>query len=126
LGVNVVFVHGTGWGADLSRGPGRYTETELPGLGAIAGHRTTFGAWFGDIDSLKAGDSIVLRLPYATFHSRVYGHKIVPNGALRIIRDRGFESLVLSACHPLYSAAQRWIVYAAAIAWIRSRKLLIS
>jgi sortase A len=117
MDVNAVFVHGTRWAADLTRGPGHYPETELPGLAktvAIAGHRTTFGAWFRDIDSLKAGDSITLRLPYATFHYRVYGHRIVPNDDWRIIRDRGFDSLVLSACHPLYSASQRWIVYAAA------------
>jgi sortase A len=117
MGVNAVFVHGTRWAADLTRGPGHYPETELPGLGktvAIAGHRTTFGAWFRDIDSLKAGDSIVARLPYATFYYRVFGHRIVPNDDWRIIRDRGFDALVLSACHPLYGASERWIVYAAA------------
>jgi sortase A len=117
IGVNAVFVQGTRWGPDLTRGPGHYPQTELPGLGrtvAIAGHRTTFGAWFRHIDSLKAGDTILVRLPYATFHYRVFGHKIVPNDAWRIIRDHGFDALVLSACHPLYSASHRWIVFAAA------------
>lgn len=117
IGLNAVFVHGTRWGSDLTRGPGHYPETALPGLGrtvAIAGHRTTFGAWFRHIDSLKAGDSIIVRVPYATFHYRVFGHKIVPNDDWRITRDRGFDALVLSACHPLYSASHRWIVYAAA------------
>ena len=117
IDVDTVFVHGTRWGRDLTRGPGHYPQTSLPGLGrtmAIAGHRTTFGAWFRHIDSLKAGDEIIVRVPYATFHYRVFGHKIVPNNDWRIIRDRDFDALVLSACHPLYSAAQRWIVYAAA------------
>jgi sortase A len=117
IGVNAVFLHGTRWGPDLTQGPGHYPQTELPGLQrtvAIAGHRTTFGAWFRHIDSLKAGDEITLRLPYASFHYRVFGHKIVPNDDWRIIRDRGFDALVLSACHPLYSASQRWIVFAAA------------
>jgi sortase A len=82
---------------------------------AVAAHRTTFGAWFRRIDDLKGGDSVVLRLPYATFHYRVFGHKIVDNGDWSIIRDRGFDTLVLSACHPLYSAAQRWIVFAALV-----------
>ena len=48
------FVEGTDAG-DLSKGPGHYTQTTVPGLGrtvAIAGHRTTFGAWFRHIDSL--------------------------------------------------------------------------
>ena len=117
IGVDAAFVQGTRWGRDLTRGPGHYPQTELPGLGmtaAIAGHRTTFGAWFRHIDSLKAGDTIVVRLPYATFHYRVFGHKIVSNDDWRIIRDRGFDALVLSACHPLYGASHRWIVYAAA------------
>ena len=53
LSLNVVFVNGTDWLHDLSKGPGRYPSTSLPGLDrttAIAGHRTTFGAWFRHID----------------------------------------------------------------------------
>jgi sortase A len=116
IGVNAILVHGTRWRQDLSQGPGHYAQTSLPGVGrttAIAAHRTTFGAWFRRIDDLRAGDTVVIRMPYATFHYRVFGHKIVDNDDWSIIRDRGFDTLVLSACHPLYSAAQRWIVFAA-------------
>jgi sortase A len=118
IGVRAVVVQGTRWGPDLSQGPGHYPQSSLAGVGrtmAIAGHRTTFGAWFRHIDSLKAGDPVTVRLPYATFHYRVFGHRIVDNGDWRIIRDRGFDTLVLSACHPLYSASHRWIVFAALV-----------
>ena len=115
MGLKTVFVHGTRWGPDLSQGPGHYPQTSLPGVGrtmAIAGHRTTFGAPFRHIDSLRRGDAITVSLPYATFHYRVFAHEIVDNEDWSIIRDRGFDTLVLSACHPLYSAKQRWVVYA--------------
>jgi sortase A len=115
LHVDPVFVNGTKWGRDLSRGPGRYPETSIPGLGkvtAIAGHRTTFGAPFRHIDRLAAGDEITLELPYGIFRYRVVSHEIVENDDWSIIRDRGYDALVLSACHPLYSASHRWIVYA--------------
>lgn len=115
LGLKTVFVHGTRWGADLSQGPGHYPQTSLPGVGrtmAIAGHRTTFGAPFRHIDSLRRDDSITVSLPYATFHYRVFAHEIVDNEDWSVVRDRGFDTLVLSACHPLYSAKQRWVVYA--------------
>jgi sortase A len=118
IGLNAVFVQGTRWGPDLSQGPGHYAQTSLPGVGrtmAIAAHRTTFGAWFRHIDSLKTSDRVSLRLPYATFYYRVFRHKIVNSGDWSIIRDRGFDTLVLSACHPLYSASHRWIVYAALV-----------
>jgi sortase A len=118
IGLNAVFVQGTRWGPDLSQGPGHYPQTSLPGVGrtmAIAAHRTTFGAWFRHIDSLKAGDRVSLRLPYATFYYRVFMHKIVKSGDWSVIRDRGFDTLVLSACHPLYSASHRWIVFAALV-----------
>ena len=115
LDVEAVFVHGTRWAQDLSRGPGHYKETELPGLGktaAIAAHRTTFGAWFRRIDDLERGNLVELRLPYGTFRYRVFKHEIVESDDWSIIRDRGFDTLVLSACHPLYSAEQRWVVFA--------------
>jgi sortase A len=115
LGVNAVFVHGTRWGPDLSRGPGHYTETELPGVGRTAGiaaHRTTFGAWFRHIDDLRAGHAITVTLPYATFHYKIFSRNIVDDEDWSIIKDRGFDALVLSACHPLYSAEQRYVVFA--------------
>ena len=113
--VNVVFVEGTNWAHDLSKGPGHYESTSVPGLGlttAIAGHRTTFGAPFRHIDELRVGDSIRVQLPYGTFLYRVIGHKVVASDDWSITRRRGFDSLVLSACHPLYSASHRWVVFA--------------
>ena len=115
LELDRVFVHGTRWGADLSRGPGHYEETSLPGLGrttGIAGHRTTFGAPFREIDELERGDEIVLELPYGRFRYRVVSHEIVKSNDWSVIRPRGYDAVMLSACHPLYSAAKRWIVYA--------------
>lgn len=115
ISINKVFVNGTDWGADLSRGPGRYPESSWPGLGkvtAIAGHRTTFGAPFRHIDELARGNRIRLLMPYGTFTYRVFAHEIVPSNDWGILRKRGFDTLVLSACHPLYSASHRWIVFA--------------
>lgn len=114
LDLDTIFVHGTRWGPDLSRGPGHYERTSVPGLGrttAIAGHRTTFGAPLRKIDRLRPGDEITLELPYGRFRYEVFAHEIVANDDWSIIRERGFDTIVLSACHPLYSAAQRWIVY---------------
>jgi sortase A len=115
IGLEAVVVHGTRWGPDLSRGPGHYEQTEVPGLGrtvGIAGHRTTFGAPFRHIDDIRAGDEIVLEMPYGRFRYRVFEHEIVGSHDWSVIRDRGFDTIMLSACHPLYSARQRWIVYA--------------
>jgi len=114
LGVDTVFVQGTRWAQDLSRGPGHYERTSFPGLGktvGIAGHRTTFGAPFRRIDNLAAGDAVLLELPYGTFRYRVFDHEVVDSDDWSVVRNRGFDTVMLSACHPLYSASQRWIVY---------------
>lgn len=100
----------------LRSGPGHYPDTALPGEGqtvAIAGHRTTYLAPFRSIDQLTDGDELVLELPYARFTYSVQKQTIVDPDQTSVTRDveRG-ERLVLSACHPLYSAAQRIIVFA--------------
>jgi sortase A len=118
IGLSVVAVQGTNWLHDLSQGPGHYANTSFPGEGttvAIAGHRTTFGAWFRHINDIRDGDWISLQMPYATFHYKVQYHQVVPNNDWKIIRPQGYERLVLSACHPLYSSSHRWIVYARGI-----------
>jgi sortase A len=114
IGVSDVFVQGTDAG-DLSKGPGHYPATPLPGehgTVAIAGHRTTYGAPFRHIDGLKAGDRIELRMPYGRFAYRVEKIRIVPPTETSVIARVDHDRLVLSACHPLYSAAKRIIVFA--------------
>jgi len=114
IGVSEVFVEGTGT-ADLRKGPGHYPATPLPGQRGtigIAGHRTTYGAPFHDVDDLRPGDRIELAMPYGRFTYRVERTRIVPPTATEVTDRVGYDRLVLSACHPLYSAAQRIVVFA--------------
>lgn len=110
-----VVVQGTDT-ASLRKGPGHYPKTPLPGQGgtvAIAGHRTTYLAPFRTIDKLKPGQPIVLDMPYGKLTYTVEKTKIVLPTALYITdRVPGPERLVLSACHPLYSASHRIIAFA--------------
>lgn len=114
IGVSDYVVEGTDT-ASLRKGPGHYPETPLPGdpgTAAIAGHRTTYGAPFRDIDQLKRGDRIVLDMPDGRFIYRVTRTKIVDDSDLSVLDSVGYKQLILSACHPLYSAAQRVVVFA--------------
>jgi sortase A len=114
IGASYDVVQGTDTGS-LEKGPGHYPGTPFPGLGqtvGIAGHRTTYLAPFRHIDSLSPGDQIVVKMPYAQFTYVVQYHKIVVPTALWVTNNVGYERLVLSACNPLYSAAQRIIVFA--------------
>lgn len=114
IGRDDVVIDGTGTG-DLQRGPGRYPETAYPGQGrtiGVAGHRTTYGAPFKRINEIERGDEIVLEMPYGNFVYEVTGSRIVEPEQTEVVDDVGRERLVLSACHPLYSAAKRYIVFA--------------
>ena len=110
-----VFVEGTSLDV-LRKGPGHYPKTSFPGEGgtvAIAGHRTTYGAPFRTIDDLEPGEHIVVKMPYAELEYKVEKTQIVnPDATWVTNRVKGPERLVLSACHPLYSASQRVIVFA--------------
>jgi len=114
IGANFVIVQGTDAG-DLREGPGHYVNTPLPGepgTVAIAGHRTTFLAPFRDIDELKPSDPIQVHMPYGDFTYSVQRTRIVDPSATWVMRKIGYDRLVLTACHPLYSAAQRIVVTA--------------
>jgi sortase A len=114
IGANFVIVQGTD-ASDLREGPGHYVNTPLPGepgTVAIAGHRTTFLAPFRDIDELKPSDPIHVQMPYADFTYSVQRTRIVDPSATWVMRKIGYDRLVLTACHPLYSAAQRIVVTA--------------
>jgi sortase A len=107
-------VHGTD-PESLRKGPGHYPGTALPGQGrtvAVAGHRTTYLAPFRPLDELGAGDEIALEMPYGRFVYSVQRTLIVRPDALWVVNDVGYERLVLTACHPLYSAARRIVVFA--------------
>jgi sortase A len=99
----------------LEEGPGHYPSTALPGMGqtvAIAGHRTTYLAPFRYLNELRSGDRIFVTMPYGKFTYVVQFQRIVQPTQTSVIDDVGYERLVLSACNPLYSAAQRIIVFA--------------
>jgi sortase A len=114
IDAHFVVVQGTG-AASLRRGPGHYLGTALPGQAGtvgIAGHRTTYGAPFRHLDALRRGDAITVKMPYGSFVYRVEGTRIVTPGDVTSLRDAGRQRLVLTACHPLYSAAKRLVVLA--------------
>jgi LPXTG-site transpeptidase (sortase) family protein len=114
IGLHAVVVEGTST-SDLERGPGHYRISALPGLGdtvAIAGHRTTWGAWFRHLDDLHKGDPIRLRLPYGRVSYSVMGERSVLPSDWSILRDRGYHRLILSTCDPPGYATHRLIVFA--------------
>jgi sortase A len=114
LGNTYNIVQGTDTG-NLEEGPGHYPSTAFPGMGqtvAIAGHRTTYLAPFRFINQLKPGDRISITMRYGRFTYVVQYLRIVKPTDVAVIDDVGYERLVLSACNPIYSAAQRIIVFA--------------
>ena len=113
MDVDAVIVEGTDTGT-LQKGPGHYPETALPGQGTtigIAGHRTTYLAPFRQIDEIEEGEVIVVEMPYGSFTYAVETTEIVEPSDVEVVRDIGHERVVLTACHPEYSAAERYVVF---------------
>ena len=114
IGMSKVFVAGTDT-ESLRQGPGHYPHNPLPGAPgtvAIAGHRTTYGAPFRDVNKLRKRAEIVVTMPYGRFTYEVERTQIVAPDAVHVTRRVSYDRLVLTACHPLYSAAQRIVVFA--------------
>jgi sortase A len=115
IGINFVVVEGTK-PEDLRKGPGHYADTPFPGIRgtvAIAGHRTTYLAPFRKLDKMRRGDLITLEMPYGRFTYRTELRRIVePSAYAYVTARKRYDRLALTACHPLYSAAQRIVVFA--------------
>lgn len=110
--------HGT-----LTRGIGHYSRTALPGrVGnfSVAGHRTTYGRPFSDIQLLKKGDVIVVETKTSYFVYAVDRHVIVTPNRVEVIapvpqhpRVKPSQAwLTMTACHPRFSATYRYVVFA--------------
>jgi sortase A len=122
LGLDTVVVEGITPSA-LRAGAGHYPQTPLPcetGNVSIAGHRTTYGRPFGNIDQLKPGDTIELTTPIGGCVYQVAKDPyVVAPTDLSVIDPTGERSLTLTTCHPKGSAAQRLIVRAT---WVKDLK----
>ena len=110
-------------GADavvLRNGPGHYDETADPwddaGRVGIAGHRTTYGAPFWDLELLEPGDDIRMVTERGTFDYVVRQTRVVLPSAGEVLDPTRRPTLVLTTCHPRFSAAERLIVVADRVA----------
>ncbi|CAN5713075.1 hypothetical protein BH24ACT2_BH24ACT2_07770 [soil metagenome] len=115
LDVDVVVVQGTSASA-LRAGAGHYPESPLPcdlGNVAIAGHRTTYGRPFHNLDLLNPGDDIILETPVGTCTYKVKKDPFIVVPTDFSVLDRtSTGTLTLTTCHPKNSAAQRLIIQA--------------
>jgi sortase A len=118
VGLDMVLVNGTDHDS-LRKGPGRDLRSFMPGEGQlvyIAGHRTTYLAPFSHIDSLRNGDSVTLRMPYATFTYAITGHRVVSAADVAALQSHGREQLTLQACHPRFFATERYLAFGKLVA----------
>ena len=60
----------------------------------------------------RPGDRVELRMPHGDFTYRVERTRIVEPTEISVIERVDHDRLVLSACHPLHSAARRIVMFA--------------
>ena len=117
IDVDVVVVEGVSASA-LRAGAGHYPSTPLPcepGNVAIAGHRTTYGRPFHNLDLLKPGDEITLQVPIGECRYQVTGTTIVRPDNVTVIAPTTDQRLTLTTCNPKGSARERLVVTAALV-----------
>ena len=122
--------HGVGMNDVLNKGYiGHYPDTQLPGeIGnfATAAHRQSYGAPYKQIEQIVPGDSLIVETTNAYIVYEVVSDEIVHPSQVEVIGPVPNEPgvvptermITLTTCHPLYSAAQRWITYGEFSYWI--------
>jgi sortase A len=115
IGVDRYVVQGVGE-AQLQMGPGHYPGTALPGQTgnvAIAGHRTTFGAPFFELNQLGPGDLIYLTdVTGTTWVYDVTHQWVVAPSDVSVLDATRAPVLTLTTCNPRFEATSRLVVRA--------------
>ena len=113
IGVDQYVVEGT-TESDLSKGPGHYIGTALPGQAgnvAIAGHRTTYGAPFNGLGRLVRGDRIILTT--TSGQNLTYAVSGTPQAVsphdVAVLDYFGDNRITLTTCNPEFSSSQRLV-----------------
>lgn len=98
----------------INRGPSVWPGTAVPGeVGntVVAGHRTTYGAPFRNLDQLEAGDEVIFTNDGGEHTYAVEALEIVDPTAVDIASQSNEYTATLFACHPPGSARQRIVVH---------------
>lgn len=101
--------------ADLAIGPGFYPHSSRPGQSGnvcVAAHRTTYGAWFRNVDRLEPGDEILFTSLVATYRYIIESVFPVAKDAWEVVDPTPEPKLTLTTCHPPGSDRQRLVVRA--------------
>jgi sortase A len=112
IGLNQVVVEGTNT-ADLRKGPGHYIGTPLPGEpgnSSVAGHRTTYGHPFYNLNVLKAGDPIVMTTTQGIFVYKTVRSQVVSPNDTTVLENAFGTYITLTTCNPRFSASTRLVV----------------
>ncbi|MFZ5872340.1 MAG: class E sortase [Actinomycetota bacterium] len=107
---------------------GHYPGTAMPGeVGnfSLAGHRVTYGRPLNLIAELQPGDPIVVESADTWYVYRMREYQIVTPDRVDVVAPVPGQPdaqpterlLTLTACHPMYSARQRYIVHAELESW---------
>ncbi|MCG7427002.1 class E sortase [Helcobacillus sp. ACRRO] len=115
------------------KGNGHYRETAVPGENgnfSIAGHRSTYGRPLHDIARLKEGDPVIVETAEAFYVYRVTSDQITMPSAIEVIapvpnkpgEEPTEQFMTMTACHPMYSARERYIVHAKFDHWVDRKK----
>ncbi|WP_308279811.1 class E sortase [Phycicoccus mangrovi] len=106
----------------LALGVGHYEGSASPGaVGnfAVAGHRTTYGRPFHEIDTLRDGDRVIVETAPTVYVYEITGREIVRPWQTEVIAPvpdspgvKPTERMItMTSCHPKYSATERFVTH---------------
>ena len=106
---------------DSTTGVGHYSSTSALGaLGnfALAAHRGTFGASFGQIDQLRVGDRIYIETNEGWYVYRFHNMEFVYSSESTVLNEVPKLSVVakeriltMTTCHPKGTISERFVAY---------------